>query len=466
MRRLRALCGLVPLLGALFVLTGCGGDEEKPAEQALSLHPANPHYLLFRGEPTALVTSGEHYGAVVNADFDYARYLDELERRGFNLTRLFSGSYIGQQADIVLGYDDPLVPRPGRAVSPWAEVGGRYDLTKWNPDYFERLRRFMEEAGRRGIVVEMTLFSAIYTDAAWGASPFNPAMNVNGAGPAGPKPLYELENGGALEHQDAFVRKLVGELRSFDNLYYEVINEPWEGPAVATDDWQDHMIETIEDAESGDGPRHLIARNYRHGTGPVRDPHPSVSIFNFHYQRDATPYLDLDGVISFDETGFQGTADGPYVKDAWFFMLGGGGIYSNLDWSFAPGKEDGSFDYPAETPGGGGAALRRSLAELKRFLDRFDLPRMRPAENLVRSAPAQAETRAMEDLANAYAVYVDGGEGGRLVLDVAAGRYRGEWVDPRTGAVKRRLLLDHPGGEATLRMPPYEEDIALALEAE
>ena len=36
------------------------------AAEPLSLHPDNPHYFLFRGKPTILVTSGEHYGAVLN----------------------------------------------------------------------------------------------------------------------------------------------------------------------------------------------------------------------------------------------------------------------------------------------------------------------------------------------------------------------------------------------------------------
>ena len=41
------------------------------AEKPLSLHPDNPHYFLFRGNPTILITSAEHYGAVLNRDFDY-----------------------------------------------------------------------------------------------------------------------------------------------------------------------------------------------------------------------------------------------------------------------------------------------------------------------------------------------------------------------------------------------------------
>ena len=50
----------------------------------LSLHPENPHYFLFRGKPTVLITSGEHYGAVLNQDFDYVRYLDTLKSHGLD----------------------------------------------------------------------------------------------------------------------------------------------------------------------------------------------------------------------------------------------------------------------------------------------------------------------------------------------------------------------------------------------
>src|SRR2546423_948450 len=46
--------------------------------RALSLHPDNPHYFLWRGKPTVLITAGEHYGAVLNLDFDYLTYLKEL----------------------------------------------------------------------------------------------------------------------------------------------------------------------------------------------------------------------------------------------------------------------------------------------------------------------------------------------------------------------------------------------------
>ncbi|MCA9183530.1 MAG: hypothetical protein KDA51_18845 [Planctomycetales bacterium] len=37
----------------------------------LSLHPDNPHYFLWRGQPTVLITSAEHYGAVLNLDYSF-----------------------------------------------------------------------------------------------------------------------------------------------------------------------------------------------------------------------------------------------------------------------------------------------------------------------------------------------------------------------------------------------------------
>ena len=76
-------------------LLGCGGylvaeearETDHPPAKPLCLNPDNPHYFLFRGSPTVLIASGEHYGSVINPDFDYRTYLDTLRKEGGNLTR-------------------------------------------------------------------------------------------------------------------------------------------------------------------------------------------------------------------------------------------------------------------------------------------------------------------------------------------------------------------------------------------
>src|SRR6266545_7118815 len=59
----------------------------------IALHPDNPHYFLWRGKPTVIITSGEHYGALLNLDFDFRKYLDTLARDQLNGTRTWSGAY-------------------------------------------------------------------------------------------------------------------------------------------------------------------------------------------------------------------------------------------------------------------------------------------------------------------------------------------------------------------------------------
>src|SRR5437016_11400054 len=127
----------------------------------LCLHPRNPHYFLFRGKPAVLITSGEHYGAVLNGAFDYRRYLDELKRDGLNLTRTFSGVYREVIGNFSIA-ENTLAPKPEDFQSPWPRSStpgandglGKFDLSKWNGQYFDRLKTFVREAGKRGVIVE------------------------------------------------------------------------------------------------------------------------------------------------------------------------------------------------------------------------------------------------------------------------------------------------------------------------
>src|SRR5262245_16323437 len=105
----------------------------------LALHPTNPHYFLFRGKPTVLVTSAEHYGAVINTDFDYGKYLDTLAADGLNLTRLWVGPYCEPPGAFGIA-DNTLAPKAGKVIFPWARTdrrgyangGNKFDLTKWD----------------------------------------------------------------------------------------------------------------------------------------------------------------------------------------------------------------------------------------------------------------------------------------------------------------------------------------------
>jgi collagenase-like protein with putative collagen-binding domain len=63
----------------------------------------------------------------------------------------------------------------------------------------------------------------------------------------------------------------------------------------------------------------------------------------------------------------------------------------------------------------------------------------------------------------AYAIYLKEGSQGNLTLEIPPGRYRAEWLNPRTGDIERRADVEHPGGNRTLASPVYSKDEALRL---
>lgn len=438
----------------------------------ISLHPDNPHYLLFRGKPTILIGSTEHYGAVLNWDIDYGRYLYALEESGLNVTRTFSGAYMeANQAFNIT--NNTLAPKPEKLLCPWARSetpgyangGNKFDLTKWDERYFLRLRNFVNLADKRGVIVEMVLFCPYYEDSMWNLSPLNAANNVNGVGAVKRTDANTLKNGNLLDVQLAMVRKIVGELNEFDNVYFEICNEPYFGGVTL--DWQAKIADTIVATEADLPNKHLIAQNIANGKQKIENPNLAVSIFNFHY---ATPpdtvgmNYALNKIIGDDETGFKGNADFTYRKEAWEFILAGGAIYDNLDYSFTSDTPDGTFKYPPKQPGGGSPALREQLGILRKFINSFDFTKMTPDTGVISSGvPTGGSARALAHAGHAYAIYIHGGNQTNLSLHVPEGKYKVEWINTLTGKIDKSEEVETLGDTLKVASPRYEEDIALKI---
>jgi len=430
----------------------------------LSRYPANPHYLQFRGKPTVLVTCGEHYGSVLNAAMDYVRYLDTLQRWGFNLTRTFSGVYreITGSFGIV---DNVLAPAPEAYVSPWKRVNGKYTLRQFNDAYFSRLRDFVGKASERGIVVEFVLFCFWYEQALWEICPMHPRNNVEGLGPEDKEQVYTLHDNTLLPVMEQFVRRVVHELNAFDNVYYEIINEPYSRhDHTAYEHWQRHIARVICDTEASLPNQHLIAMNVNNRTQRIVNPPDDVSIFNFHYALPEAVAWNhhLNRVIADDETGFAGQCASPYRIEAWQFMLSGGGVFSHLDYSYTVEHPDGTAPIRAETPGYGGNDLHRQIAYLKRLLEENEVWNLQPCNEILAWHVGDVRVRVMGDPGRHYILHVaQGAPHTELMLGIPAGSYQLQWLSPANCHVIREENVSHRGGYLTLRTPLYAEDIAL-----
>jgi hypothetical protein len=351
-------------------------------------------------------------------------------------------------------------------------------LTKWDPAYFERLRDFLHQAEQRGIVVELDLFCPMYRDEMWDDCPMKAGNNVNGVGTCPREEVYTLRHQDLLDVQLAVTRKIVSELREFGNLYYEVCNEPYFGGV--TMEWQHAIIDAIVDAEQRFPRRHLISLNIANGRQKVESPHPAVSIFNFHYcvPPDAVALnYRLNKVIGENETGFRGSDDLLYRTEGWDFLLAGGALYNNLDYSFTPKHPDGSFrDY--KSPGGGSVELRKQLGILKQFLDEFDFVQMTPAPSVVKATSPKLTASVLAQPGHAYAMYLhvplpnkpkqlaehrrDHLEA-TVTLELPAAEYKLDWIDTKTGADAGTERFQHAGGERRFTSPRFSDDIAVRI---
>ena len=487
------------LLGIL--LSGCQSQQDITANESLSeegpirLHPRNPHYFFYQGKTLALVTAAEHYGALINLDFDYLTYLETLAADGMNYTRIFTGTYFEIAGESFNIRNNTLAPAPGRVITPWKVVSPpdaprtTYDLQQWNPDYFTRLQDFMSLAQSLDIIVEVTLFSSIYRDEHWAISPQNPSNNVNLDTPIGRRQAQTVENGALYELQAEYVRKMTRELNDFDNFFFEIQNEPWSDNAVPVYNivnkeelkrndwtfkadfanesslkWQEKIAALISDTEKELPKTHLIAQNYTNFRAPIPAVSEKISILNFHYAwPEAVRWnYHYNKVIGFDESGFAGPEDQVYRRQAWQFMLCGGGLFNHLDYSFYVGKEDGTGAH--EAPGGGSKALRDQFNTLSNFLHSLPLEKLHPDQSSIISSPGLIPY-LLSDSNSCYALFVRaiGTDKSELQLQTGNGTFQIEMVDPISGSYAPTLEQSAVAGRLTIPLEIPDGELGIKI---
>lgn len=483
------ICSMV-----LFVLAA-GSLSAEPIKP----HPDNPHFFLYQGKPTILVTSAEHYGAVINRAFDYVAYLDTLKGYGLNYTRIYPGAMFETIDKFITG--NPLGPRSRDLIVPWARsgkpgylVGGnKFDLDAWDPEYFARLKDFIGKAAERGIVVEICFFNSQYSDT-WVISPLYYENNVQSEGNCDWQAAQSLEHADVVRREEDYVRKITREVNAFDNVILEICDEPASiGTGISrAGPWVGRLIDAALGAERDLANKHMIAQEVE---GPFGGPmdfsaDPRVSIITAQYvwgpqpadwggemggMRALNSKYTLNKPIELNETnwypwGYKGDKIASSRVEGWEFLVGGGAGFNHLNGLFTPANPAG--DSPENK------RLLSGFKHLKDFLYCFDFLKMRPdAPFVVRglSAP-QTHFRGMSEPGKQYALYVhhsDDARGGyearpgqyqeEVVLSLPAGTYKLDWVDPATGLVVRSASIAHEGGERTIPMPQYEVDIALRI---
>jgi hypothetical protein len=271
----RLLAYLTVLL--LPLLTSAADPGPSTAIGPLRPHPDNPCWFV-RPDGQVVWLTGSHTWANFQErgiegqtpDFDYEGYLDFLERHGHNFIRLWSWEQAQWMQFVDKGVPVRYKPHPYQRTGPGKALDGglKFDLTEFNDEYFQRLRRRVELAGERGIYVSVMFFQGFSLDKrrgnakagnAWHGHPLNKANNINAidGNPSGDDSgheIHELKVPEITRLQEAFVRRMIDTVGDLDNVLWEIGNECHSRSV----EWQYHMIRYIKQIESTRAQQHPV----------------------------------------------------------------------------------------------------------------------------------------------------------------------------------------------------------------
>jgi len=238
----------VCLLGSItaaFGQTGLeriGSTSEVRDAQRIQPWTENPRYWQYRGQPVLLLGGSKDDNLFQIPDLD--EHLDEIVRAG--------GNYIRNTMSDRKDYGFEVYP-----LKPLAD--GKYDLDKWNEEYWRRFENMLRGTAARDIIVQIEVWDRFdYSTVNWPPHPYNPKNNINytheasGLAPEYPdhpgrnrQPFFfttprQRNNTLVLKYQQCFVDKMLSYSLQYDHVLYCIDNET-SGEEAWAIYWAEHL---------------------------------------------------------------------------------------------------------------------------------------------------------------------------------------------------------------------------------
>ena len=238
-------CALIAVLVAVFLSSGVASD---PADR-IRPWPEDPRFWQYEGRPVRLVGGSKDDNIFQLPDLE--QHLDEIKAAGGNYVRNTMSDRVDK----------------GFEVYPFAKsADGKYDLSRWNDEYWRRFESLLRLSRERDIIVQIEVWDRFdYSRDHWPPHPYNPKNNVNysseESGLAAEYPdhpgrnkqpfFYTVpslqNNETVLRFQTAQVDKLLSYALEYPNVLYCIDNETSGEEAWATY-WAEHIRKRAEKA--------------------------------------------------------------------------------------------------------------------------------------------------------------------------------------------------------------------------
>lgn len=274
-----------------------------------------------KGRPVYL--SGFHTWATVQdggptnppAAFDWTAYLNACVSYGCNFVKLWSCETARGWSDITdIWFYPTYYVRTGPGT---ANDGGlKFDLTKVNPIWLDRLEQRAKDCLKREIYVCVQLFDGWNIEnKGWGGDPwayhwYNASNNIQGVDGdqdndgQGTETNYNNGSNVVVGYQEALIEAVIDRLNYLPNIFYEIINETTGGAQNTS--WQNRMINKIKSYQAGKPNQHLVMMTFQYPSGSNTDLDNSDADMVCYGANDSgpitSPFTPGSNVVNFFDT--------------------------------------------------------------------------------------------------------------------------------------------------------------------
>jgi len=340
----------------------------------------------------------------------------------------------------------------GTAGGYWGGLGGyKLNMNNWNATAWTRLKDSIARADSAGVYAQIMLFDRCgmspSNNGRWGNNPWAANNNINGlevpdAQPPGdgtPEFYQYATKPNLRNQQERYIRKMIDETIGYNSVIYEIENEHWEH---SDPDWATHYGQFVKDyiaANYPSSPR-LVSYNSLESDLEAMYAISAIDIVNKHYgdalENDpsiANPYINdrwgYNKPINIDEFA-NGLTDPDVLREiCWTIVTSGGHFHI---------EDAGEASQPH--------ALLENIRSFKE-MSGWDFVAAGPDDNLIISGGGYC----MAAPGYEYVCYFP--YGGSKTMNLAAGTYRGEWWDPRSGGFSGVTTFSHAGGNRSFATP-------------
>ena len=473
------------ILCLAFLAPAYGSDANKPlarvrphvATGPLRANPANPRYFT-DGTGKAIYLTGSHTwsnfqdrGALnpPGVVFDYTAYINWMVSHNFNFMRLWTAELpnSGTEVDLAEGNFVRLPWKWSRTGPGYASDGGlKFDFTKLDKTYFDRMRSRVIAAGAQGIYVSVMLFNGFewqFDINSKDGNPFLNSNNVNGINCTGRCPTDSSQMSDEVwAIEQAYIRKVIDAVNDLDNVLYEVSNE---AGSPYSDLWQAKVISFVKRYEATKPKQHPVGMTFQWKGGSDLTLYNSAADWISPGGRvpvtagTKVTINDTDHSYGYIDMKHDGTA----AQRAWVwenFTVGNNVAFMDPYLAIWPGRNapEGSTADPevGAKPDKYWDVLRDAMGSTLTYANRMNLVAMTPQSFL------SSTHYCLANPGTEYLVYQP--SAGPFTVNVLAGTYVYEWLDPSTNTIGSSGTVSAPSGNRSFS-PPFANDAVVYLHA-